>query len=235
VTRIAIVVGHNEAHEGAVRVTDAVTEFDWNSHLADLIAAHDPARVRIFHRTPEGGYSAEIDRVYAEVDAWGADVSVELHFNAAASAAAHGCETLTSGTSGSRALAASVQAQMLRVMGARDRGVKARGRHDRGGRSLWQGRAPAVIVEPYFGSHAPSCAIADEAKDQLAEAIYRGAAGIPVATPRPTPTPAPEDPAGPFVPAPAAHPTVPVGAATDPATALRRIAGIATQALERTP
>ena len=173
--KIAIVVGHNLRAQGAVRVTDGRTEYDWNGQLAGLIQDHDPRAVRVFRRAYGGGYSAEIDRVYAEVDAWGADCSVELHFNGAVSPRATGCLTLSSGTTGSLALARSVHPKMLSVMGNQDDGIEVRGRHERGGRSLWQGRAPAIMAEPYFGSNPDFCRVADAHMDELAEAIFRGA------------------------------------------------------------
>lgn len=173
--KIAIVVGHNARAQGAVRVTDGRTEYDWNGVLAEMIAAHDPEAVRVFHRVPGGGYSAQIDRVYAQVDAWGAHVSLELHFNAA-SPAAHGCETLSSGTLGSLALAERVQAAIVVDLPVRDRGIKLRGKgQGRGWRSLWAGRAPAVLLEPYFGSNAAECHMADDYKEVLAEAIHEAA------------------------------------------------------------
>lgn len=69
--KIAIVVGHNSRAQGAVRVTDGRSEFDWNGELAGLIQSHDPDAVRVFRREAGGGYSAEIDRVYRAVDEWG--------------------------------------------------------------------------------------------------------------------------------------------------------------------
>lgn len=173
--KIAIVVGHNSKSQGAVRVTDGRTEFDWNGELAALIQAHDPANVRVFRREHGGGYSAEIDRVYRQVDNWGAAVSIELHFNASANAKANGGETLSSGTKASMALAMAVRSRIAGVLGNTDRGVRVVGRHDRGGRSLWQGRAPAILTEPYFGSNAAECVIAQQHMDEMAEAYYRGA------------------------------------------------------------
>lgn len=173
-TKIAIVVGHNARAQGAVNVA-GVSEYIWNGELAGLIQDHDPQAVRVFRRIAGGGYSREIDRVYAEVDAWGADCSIELHFNGSASASAQGCLTLSSGTQGSLALARCVHARCLGVMQGRDRGIEVRSRHDRGGRSLWQGRAPGIMTEPFFGSNPEECRRADARIDQLAEAIYRGA------------------------------------------------------------
>lgn len=173
--KLAIVVGHNARAQGATRITDGIPEFQWNTHLAGLIREIDPQGVKVFFRKAGGGYSAEIRRVYAEVDEWGADLSAELHFNGSPDPRAEGCLTLTSGTRGSRILAAEVHKRMLAVMGNEDDGVRARGRNERGGLSLWAGRAPAIMTEPYFGGNARFCAVADARKDQLAEAIYEGA------------------------------------------------------------
>ena len=172
--KIAIVIGHNAKSQGAVRVTDGVTEFAWNSHLAELIATHAPGSIKVFQRVSGGGYSAEIDRVYAETDKWGADCVVELHFNASGTAGVAGCETLTSGTKSSVKLAVALQEQMVKALKNRDRGIKPVMRTDRGGRSLWQGKAPAALIEPYFGSSREECINADLNKDALAEAVYRG-------------------------------------------------------------
>lgn len=173
--KIAIVIGHNSKAQGAVRITDGRTEYDWNGHLAELIRDHDPGRVRIFRRQAGLGYSREIDKVYGETDAWGADVTIELHFNGSADPRAEGCLTLSSGTAGSMRLAREVQARMLAVMQNEDDGILVRDRSDRGGRSLWAGRAPAILTEPYFGGNARFCHVADARKDELAEAIYQGA------------------------------------------------------------
>lgn len=173
--KLAIVVGHNARAQGATRITDGISEFQWNGHLAGLIREIDPAGVKVFLRKKGGGYSAEIRRVYAEVDAWGADLSVELHFNGSPDPRAEGCLTLSSGTRGSLILAGEVQKRMLEVMGNEDDGVQVRGRSARGGLSLWAGAAPAIMTEPYFGGNARSCAVADARKDQLAAAIYEGA------------------------------------------------------------
>ncbi|MGB1215050.1 MAG: N-acetylmuramoyl-L-alanine amidase [Pikeienuella sp.] len=173
--KIAIVVGHNARAQGAVRVTDGAPEYQWNGHLAELIQEIDPDSVQIFRRVAGGGYSREIDRVYREVDAWGAECSVELHFNGSADPRAEGCLTLSSGTAGSLTLAREVQARMLAVMENQDDGIISRSRGDRGGRSLWAGRCPAILTEPYFGGNARFCHVADARKDELAEAIYEGA------------------------------------------------------------
>lgn len=170
-TKIGIVIGHNTKAQGAVRATDGRTEYDWNGDLAAAIAQHLPPMYRVFRRHPIG-YSAEIRQVYAEADAWGADATIELHFNAAG-VGSTGTETLHSGSSGSVALAKEVQAGMLRALGLRNRGMIERKRGSgRGWESLHAGRAPAVLIEPYFGSNPKDCAAADAGFERLASEIH---------------------------------------------------------------
>ena len=169
--KIAIVVGHNARAQGAVRVTDRVSEYVWNSDLAERIARLDPASVRVFKRTPGSG---EISRVYGQVAAWGADCAVELHFNAFHDPSAHGCETLHGAAAASRDLAALLQRHMLGALGNRDRGLIRR--TSGGGSTAVNQRAqPVALVEPYFGSNPGECRLADERKDALARAILNGA------------------------------------------------------------
>jgi len=179
--KLAIVVGHNSASQGALRQDTGESEFVWNGRLARRIgrlAADYSIQVRTFFRTPGGGYSTEIKRVYSEVDAWGADASVELHFNGASSPDATGTETLASGSASSLRLAASVQREMVLALGLRDRGIKTRSGADRGGMSLISGRAPAILIEPFFGSSPVGNRATDEETEQerLAEAVLRGTA-----------------------------------------------------------
>ncbi|MCB1368096.1 MAG: N-acetylmuramoyl-L-alanine amidase [Rhodobacteraceae bacterium] len=135
--RLAIVVGHNSEKQGAVRGDTGETEFVWNSDMAKMIEgeaqAYPDLEVKTFYRQPGLGYTREIRRVYEETDRWGANATVELHFNSSASPNASGAETLTSGTPASMALAVSVNQEMVAALGLKDRGVKTRSASDRGG------------------------------------------------------------------------------------------------------
>lgn len=190
--RLAIVVGHNSEKQGAVRKDTGESEFVWNSDLARMIEAlsdqYPEIEVRIFHREPGMGYRREIERVYEETDRWGANATVELHFNASSNPDVSGTETLTSGTPASMALAMDVNREMIVALGLKDRGVKTRTGQDRGGKSLISGRAPAILIEPYFGSSKKGLGATDERaeKERLAEAIIRGAASAMGAMPRTT-------------------------------------------------
>lgn len=173
--RIALVVGHSEQDGGAARVVDGVQEFEWNLELAEKIKSHDPGCFEIFTRKGWLPYREEIAEVYSRVDEWGAEASIEFHFNAVESPRATGAETFSSGSKGSLALAGAVQSAMVVSLGLRDRGVKIRNSRTggRGYESLIAGQCPAILIEPYFGSNAADCKRADEKKDELAELIYR--------------------------------------------------------------
>jgi N-acetylmuramoyl-L-alanine amidase len=188
--RLAIIVGHNSEKQGAVRHDTGETEFVWNSDLAKLIeyeARDYPGiEVKTFFRQAGLGYTREIRRVYEETDRWGANATVELHFNSASSPKATGTETLISGTPASMALAVSVNREMVAALGLRDRGVKTRSADDRGGASLMSGRAPAILIEPFFGSSPEGQKATDTSaeKEVLAEAVIRGVASSMDAMPR---------------------------------------------------
>ncbi|MBY6055370.1 N-acetylmuramoyl-L-alanine amidase [Leisingera daeponensis] len=169
--KLAIVVGHNARAQGAVRPDTGETEFRWNSHLAQLI--EEEARlfplitVETFFRTPAGGYRAEIERVYRAADGWGADATCELHFNSHGSSSATGTEVLSSGSDSSLRFARALQGRMLVALNLKDRGVKVR-RTGRGSESLISGRAPAVLIEPFFGSSPKGQKATDEPHEKRA-------------------------------------------------------------------
>lgn len=176
--KLGIVVGHNNKARGATRVLDGVPEWDWNKDLANRIRMHAPREVEIFYRPPGRG---GIQAAYAQADDWGADLTIELHFNSSSKASATGTETLSSGSPGSMRLCATIQDKMVSALGLRDRGIKIRTPNGktalkrRGSASLFAGRAPAALIEPYFGSNTDDCRRADERKDALAYALIEAA------------------------------------------------------------
>ncbi len=183
--KLAIVVGHNARAQGAVRRDTGETEFSWNSRLAEMIEKiarkeFPQIRVQTFFREYMNSYSRELKDVYGRSDRWGADASCELHFNSHNTTSATGTETLTSGSSMSRRYAVAIQAAMLTALGLRDRGKKTVSRQGRGGMSLHVGRAPAVLVEPFFGSSPKGLAATDEGHEMeaLARAILQGSAEV---------------------------------------------------------
>lgn len=176
--KIAIVVGHNKQSQGAVRKDTGETEFSYNSRLAKYIKAASDNDVEVFFRQKGGGYVAELARVYNDTDRWKADVTVELHFNSAGTPNASGTETFSSGSRKSLILAEEVQMEMVDELGLNDRGIKIRNSRTkgRGYRSLVLGDAPAILIEPFFGSSTKGQQATDSDFEQqrLAEAIAEG-------------------------------------------------------------
>ena len=188
--KLAVVVGHNSKQRGAVRSDTGVSEYVWNGKLADVmegIASEFGLTVKIFRREYVGSYSREINAVYDKVDRWGADASLELHFNAGADPRAHGTEMLSSGTAKSLTIAQAVQSEVVAALGTRDRGVHTVPPRGRGGRSLIAGKAPAVLAEPFFGSSPSDDLKTDELRERviLARAYLKGVAKALNALPRP--------------------------------------------------
>ncbi len=172
VSKIALVIGHNARAQGAIRATDGRTEYDWNTDLANALRDAAPGVYTVIRRTAGTG---EIGRAYAQVNASGAAASVELHFNSVATPQATGTETLTSGTTGSLRLARLIQPAMVGALGLRDRGlitIRKDAADARGKASLWTGRPPAVLLEPYFGSNPTDCQTADRQFNALVRAIH---------------------------------------------------------------
>ena len=175
--KLAIVVGHNEVSQGAIRQDTGQTEWSWNIGLARMIeeAARRAAtgiEAKTFLRKPVGSYIREIRDVYRRTDEYGADATCELHFNSHHNPNATGTETLTSGSKASVRYAEFAQDRMLEALGLRDRGEKIV-RTGRGSHSLISGRAPAILIEPFFGSSPNGLKATDEEHEKraLAQAI----------------------------------------------------------------
>ncbi|WP_420584891.1 N-acetylmuramoyl-L-alanine amidase [Ruegeria sp.] len=177
--KLAIVVGHNARAQGAVRPDTGETEWAWNTRLAgmieDLADEYPGIEVKTFFRNPAlRSTTAEIRDVYRRTDAWGATATNELHFNSHHNPGATGTETLTSGSKLSLRYAEALQDEMLEALGLRDRGEKIV-RTGRGSASLISGRAPAALIEPFFGSSPNGQQATDEPHEMrsLARAILR--------------------------------------------------------------
>lgn len=173
--RVAIVIGHSKASKGAGN-TRGVQEWTWNRTLAgQLLAELGEDVARVFTRRP-GPYNSAVPALAKQINAWGADLVVSLHFNASTNAAAHGCCALHwPGSYGGRTWARGLSEAASRAIGNRDRGPVEQ-RESWSGLQLWilsETRAPAVILESYFGTNARDTDLADAAlaSGRLARAL----------------------------------------------------------------
>jgi N-acetylmuramoyl-L-alanine amidase len=174
--KLAIVVGHTKNKQGAFSQTLNSSEYPWNTDLANRIAAAAvaPLETKIFFRDGVG-----IDGAYAAADAWGSEAAIELHFNSSDSAHSTGTGVLYLSPRGKQ-LATLLCQEMMNVLAlpAWPRGtdgvvtpLEASGVERRGESSLKAGRAPAALIEPFFGSNKDDCAKAAANKAGLARAI----------------------------------------------------------------
>lgn len=92
--KVAIIVGHHEKDKGAVAYTGE-SEWDWNNNIAvkTKFHLHGEVNVKIFYRDPNRGYQSAMKDIAKRVAEWGADFSLELHFNSFVREA-YGCEIL---------------------------------------------------------------------------------------------------------------------------------------------
>ncbi|MEO9778950.1 MAG: N-acetylmuramoyl-L-alanine amidase [Sedimentitalea sp.] len=184
--KLGIIVGHTDAKGGAVGL-DLPREYDYHKAMAtDMqafaqsdfghLSGQEAMEVRLFFRDGIG-----VSGAYAQVSEWVGSfashaATVELHYNAATPAAS-GTETLSSGSAGSLALASSVQAGLCTLLGrpGQSRGVKVRNRtnKERGWMSLVSGTPPAIITEAAFGSNAEDAALLREKQFMIGREIVR--------------------------------------------------------------
>lgn len=114
----------------------------------------------------------ELQAICDASNAYGADLFISLHCNAAANTSAQGTETFCmSETSEGGKLAKYIHAEIINSLGTIDRGVKTAGFY-----VLRYTDCPAVLVETAFISNEEDEALlADESKlDEFAKAIARG-------------------------------------------------------------
>ena len=172
-----IIVGNEKAKPGAFSTHLNSHEYEWNKELADMIAsAMKEIKSNIIYRDRIGVIGA-----YSEADRLGSKICIELHFNSSHSQSASGTGILYyPGSKNGRRLAEAIFKEMKPVLGLPDwpkgtSGIatpyQASGSERRGEYSLGAGKAPAVLLEPFFGSNSLDCHRAHERKNDLAEAI----------------------------------------------------------------
>lgn len=163
--KIAVIVGHTYKSQGA-RSFKGVTEYIWNSRVARYMEerslAYSDLELKVFMRDHGGRKEAAIN-----VSGWGADVSIELHFNAVGFVA-YGCEALViEGDEKSAAFADLVTNKLADKYSLKERhrtnllssdyegdGVKELDRKSRGYWNLRyvknEGVDIAILIEPCF-------------------------------------------------------------------------------------
>ena len=179
--KLGIIVGHTQSNQGAHSATLGQSEYPWNYDLAEQIERENTnLEVRTFLRNGVG-----IAGAYRASDSWGSRITVELHFNSSDNHRATGTGVLYyPGSENGRRLARLLFEEMDQVLGlgawpgGSDGTVtpyQASGQARRGQTSLSAGRAPATLIEPFFGSNPTDSRRAEQNKPALARAIVKAA------------------------------------------------------------
>lgn len=174
--RIALVIGHSEAIQGAYG-NAGISEYEFNQTLlfemrdkGMLPDRHEYAFVYRNHKIK--GYTNQMKDLHKRIDAWGAKVSISFHFNAFPKPSANGNEVLYCSKGGKKV--ADIFDDELDVLPNRDRGVKKLRKKDRGGQFCCRGNSKAIIVEPFFGKNQNLYVEGGELRMPLMKAYQQG-------------------------------------------------------------
>lgn len=164
--RVALVIGHNVARQGAIcQGALPCTEFLLNSAVAQGIAYHAwrGLAVETFFRKAGVPYADEIEDVYQRVNAWQPDLTIEMHFNSFDGQAAYSLGLYNPGCQKSR-IAAEVLGESWQA--CLQTPTYAAGEFARGNApGALSGRyckSPFVLAEPFFGDHLPTMNLINE-------------------------------------------------------------------------
>lgn len=158
--KIAFVVGHDHKEQGAFSKHLNRTEFLYHLGVADYLPFD------VYWRNPNiNGYKSKMQDLAKQINGKGYTAVVELHFNSA-TPTANGCEALFFGGSViGKKWAQTFVEKTVKEYGTRNRGVLAvTNDKQRGYWFLKLIDAPAIILEPFFGSNPESLKFLDEEK-----------------------------------------------------------------------
>jgi N-acetylmuramoyl-L-alanine amidase len=155
--KIAVIVGHTSKSKGAYSKYFKMREFDFYSKVAELLNDVDV----YFYDEKISGYVTRVKALAAELNKKDYDLVIELHFNHFRKASANGCETLYFYASKNGKYYASLFSETLNDytgIKLRNGGLKALANtNDRGFHAVYQPKAPAILIEPFFGSNKSDC------------------------------------------------------------------------------
>lgn len=172
---IAICVGHSRPNDSGAASVTGVSEWDYNSELAEMIGDKLMIPHKIYSVYKGTGYVTAIKWLSKKMKEDGVDTALELHFNAA-SPKATGHEWLywhssEKGRLLSRALRDSFEDSFPLF---RSRGIKPKQKKDRGAYFLRATPMTACIAEPFFGTNKEDWKLAVEHKEGIAISIAGG-------------------------------------------------------------
>ena len=119
--KVALIIGHNKRSKGAYS-TIIGSEYDYWKRIAEKVKTEIPALVDVYERKPNQYYTREMFEVLEELNKNNYKFCMELHFNAAASEQANGCECLVyCGNNKAKELATDFMARLQNKFGSKIR------------------------------------------------------------------------------------------------------------------
>lgn len=162
---VAIVIGHDWASKGAFSSMIGQSEYDYNKEVAMLLGCD------VFTHSPNYSYRKKMKATYRALSHY--DVTLELHYNAAANTSAGGAEALYFHTNNQGSQIASLFSDMVsKEYGIRNRGAKPLSNtNQRGYWAVASGIPTGLILEPFFGTNSEASMFTD--KCRYAEVLRR--------------------------------------------------------------
>jgi len=172
---IALCVGHSRPNDSGASSVTGVSEWDYNSQLADMIGDRLNSPYRVYASYEGSNYWSAMRWLAKKLRKDNVTSAIELHFNAASpSATGHEWLYWNSSEKGrlfARALRDSFEDCFPQL---RSRGIKDKGKGSRGAGFLRLTHCPAVIAEPFFGSNESDFELALKHKEGIATSIAGG-------------------------------------------------------------
>ena len=174
---IGLAIGHSrKGDSGAYTVgPDSVSEYTFNSELIPLITPHLRVPFKVYDDYKASSYVGAMNFISRKLKEDNVDACIEFHFNAA-SPSATGHEWLHWETSrGGKRLASKLKEAMdAEYPELRSRGVKPRGKGQRGALFLRKTPCYACIAEPFFGSNVSDVSLIRSDIGRLAKVYADG-------------------------------------------------------------
>jgi N-acetylmuramoyl-L-alanine amidase len=152
--KIAILTGHAPDSKGDYSKW-LPSEFDYNTQVAEELKKINSSLYTVYtHDSYLGGYYAMEKRTADTINKDSFDLTLELHYNSA-SPLAHGTECCYwFASKKGKEYAQKISEEISQRLDTTNRGIKALyNKNDRGYWFTYLMKAPAVIVEPFFGSN----------------------------------------------------------------------------------
>jgi N-acetylmuramoyl-L-alanine amidase len=144
-------IGHTPESPGAINGSWNISEFEFNSNIAEILKVESPKNTEI-----KLVYQKQYTDLPAEINEFKPDYIISLHCNAF-NKKTRGTEVLFLKGSTKGESIANILLDSLLKLNFQDRGIKARTENDRGGYLLKNTIAPCVISEPFFIDNNDDC------------------------------------------------------------------------------